>query len=945
MTVTALLVSHAGAQWLPQVLQGIQAQTRAPDFRVAVDTGGKDESAELVATAWGPDAVTSAPRGTGFGEAVTLGLADAPDSDWVWLLHDDANPAPTALAELLAAAEAHPDAEVLGPKLREWPSLRRLLELGITITGTGRRETGLERGEYDQGQHDDVRAVLAVNTAGMLVRRDVLTRLGGFDRQLPVFGNDLDFGWRAAAAGHRTIVVPQAVVFHAEAAHRGVRRTPLTGRHTHYQERRAALYTLLANCRTRALAFQTVRLGVGTLLRTLGFLLVRSVGQAADELAALLSIYVHPGQIHRARAARRELTTAAPEEVRRLLPPWWLPYRHGLDTVSDFLAAASHQAQDVAERRRAAGLATRGAAPGATAQAEDELAEDTGWVARLVTSPLALAVTAFLVLALIGARAAWGPVSGGALSPAPLRAADWWTLYLQQWHPVLYGTDVPAPAYVPVLALLGTLLAGSATAAVAALLVLAVPVALWGAWRFLRVTGHLVSAAGVSRWVLAGGAAAYAMVPVTSGAWGAGRLGLVCSAALLPWLAHAALGFGDPDPDRRWRAGWRCALLLAVAGAFTPTLWVVAAALALVVLVASAVLAPRALRQRSVVGPPLVALVVAPLLVLPWLLPLAAAGRWPGLLMDAGRLPAETTGFVDLLLGRLDASSGPAGVGGIVLVLAVLALVPRASRLLVLLCWSVALVAAGAAAVLSHLSADLATTPWWPGLGGLLLVTQGAWITAVVVAAGEVLAAVRGRAGRAVGVLVAVAVALTPVLGMVWWITRGTLPEDSADTVPAYMVQSSEAGPAHGVLLIEGDTDSGLGYTVRRGDGTTVGEDEIEALSPEDTDFTADVAALVSAPTAAVVRSLAAHGIEYVVLEAPADGRIAATLDAATGLAQASAEDRSARAWQVAGPVDDAGLVGHSTWGRGVLVGLQGLLLVVVAVLAAPSRSSREREP
>ena len=62
-----------------------------------------------------------------------------------------------------------------------------------------------------------------------------------------MFGNDLDFGWRAADAGHTTVVVPQAVVFHAEAAHRGVRQTPLTGRHTHYQERRAALFTLLAN--------------------------------------------------------------------------------------------------------------------------------------------------------------------------------------------------------------------------------------------------------------------------------------------------------------------------------------------------------------------------------------------------------------------------------------------------------------------------------------------------------------------------------------------------------------------------------------------------------------------------------------------------------------------------------------------------------------------------
>ena len=148
--------------------------------------------------------------------------------------------------------------------------------------------------------------MLAVNTAGMLVRRRVLEELGGFDAQLPIFGNDLDFGWRAAAAGHRTVVVPQAVVFHAEAAHRGIRRTPLTGRHTHYQERRAALYTLLVNSRARALPFQVVRLGLGTLLRMVGFLLVRSVGEALDELAALVSLYSQP-----ARDPRRPALAAA----------------------------------------------------------------------------------------------------------------------------------------------------------------------------------------------------------------------------------------------------------------------------------------------------------------------------------------------------------------------------------------------------------------------------------------------------------------------------------------------------------------------------------------------------------------------------------------------------------------------------------------------------------
>ena len=444
----------------------------------------------------------------------------------MWILHDDANPAPDALAELLAAAEADPEADVLGPKLREWPSLRRLLEVGVTISGTGRRETGLERSEYDQGQHDDVRTVLAVNTAGMLVRRSVLDDLGGFDEQLAVFGNDIDFGWRAAAAGHKTIVVPAAVVFHAEAAHRGVRRTPLTGRHTHYQERRAALYTLLANARGRALPWQVVRLGLGTLLRVLGFLLVRAVGQALDELAALVSLYGSPGQVRAARRERKQRREGSRQarpawaDVRRLLAPWWLPYRHGLDAVSDLVTALTLQAQDVAERRRAAAAEAEQDHPvtprrpshdRATADDEEAPEADTGLVARFLTSPVALGVALFVLLVLFGAREAIGPVSGGGLSAAPADARDLWRLHSESWHALGQGTDVPAPPYVLAIAMLATVIGGSVSAAVSAILLLAVPVALWGAWRFLRVVGNLSDAAGAPRWLLAVAATTYAL--------------------------------------------------------------------------------------------------------------------------------------------------------------------------------------------------------------------------------------------------------------------------------------------------------------------------------------------------------------------------------------------------------------------------------------------------
>ncbi len=954
--VALVLVAHDGARWLPTVIDGVAAQT-APIARVvAVDTGSKDESPTLMREAFGH--VHTVKGSTSFPEAVAIALAELQEDpgpagppEWVWILHDDATPHPHALAALLTAAAEHPEAGVLGPKLREWPSLRRLLEVGVTLSGTGRRETGLERGEYDQGQHDEVRRVLAVNSAGMLVRRSVLEQLGGFDPLLPMFGNDIDFGWRAAAAGHTTLVVPQAVVFHAEAAHRGARRTPLTGRHTHYQERRAALYTLLVNAPARTLPLRTLRLLLGTLLRMLGFLMLRSVGEAFDELAALVSVYSRPRELSAARRDRRGRQVVPEREVRRLLAPWWLPYRHGLDFLGDMLAAVTNQAADVAERRRAAAAERDPASfaarkPAIDPDDPDALLQDTGLVARYLTNPIALVLTAVVVLGLVGARTALGSVSGGGLSPTPEGAGAWWRLHYESWHPLVQGTDIPAPPYLLPLALLATLLGGSPGAAVSAVLLLALPAAVWGAWRLLRVAGRLVSPQGAPRWMVLWGSATYALVPAVSGAWGDGRLGPVVAGAVLPWAAHAALGFADPEADRRWRAAWRTGLLVTLLAAFTPVGWLVALVLGVVVLLAALVLLPGVRGQRSVWGPPAVAVLVPPVLLSPWWIPAVLHSDPAALLLDAGRLPLPAVDGTHLLLGRLPDLGAPWWLGLVLPLLALLALIPVRTRIPVLVCWIAGLVTAAVAALVAL--ADLDRSGWTspPGLGFPLVALQGAAVVAVVLGAqGAVAAGLPGWRRWVAGLAAAVAV-VVPVGGMAWFVASGSgaLADGADDPIPAYMLQAAELAPEHGILVLRGSQDDGLSYTVVRGDGVTLGEDEVEALTPEDGDFSALVRDFASTATSAdTVTALARSGIQYVVQPPPADPRVAAAIDATGGLSQASASDRSTRAWQLDEPPTDHWIESGTDWLRVVLLVVQGLGLVVVLVLCAPTTERRRR--
>jgi hypothetical protein len=579
---------------------------------------------------------------------------------------------------------------------------------------------------------------------------------------------------------------------------------------------------------------------------------------------------------------------------------------------------------------------------------EDALGDDSGAVARFLTNPVAVLLTLFVVLALVGAREAFGSVSGGGLSPAPAAGSDWWRLHLESWHPLGLGTAVPAPAYVLPLAALASLLGGSPTAAVTALLALAVPVALWGAWRFLRVVGRLVSPAGAPRWLVLWGATTYALVPAVSGAWGDGRFGTVAVAALLPWVAHAALGFADPDPDRRWRAAWRCALMLALAAAFVPAVWILAVLLGLVVVAAGFGIVRGAMRDRSVWGPPATALAMVPVLLSPWWIPALRESASEGLVLEAGRLPSPRVDALGLLTGRIGDLGAPWWLGVVIGVLAVLSLVPRLTRVPVLVCWVVALVAAVAAAALGSFSLSLPAVATLPTRGFLVVVLQGAFVVAATIGA-------QGLAGRVpttgwtwrrvLGLGLAVVAVVVPLGGLGWFVVGGhdRLHESSDAGIPAYMVQSAMTGPQHGILVIRGDVENGLTYTVLRGDGVTLGEDEIIDLSPEDAAFTRDVRALVSRPTPQIVDRLADRGLEYVVLPAPADGDVAAALDATGGLIQASAEDRSTRAWQVDRPLAPDAVDGPRSWLRIVLLVLQAVALLVVAVLCAPTTERRRR--
>jgi GT2 family glycosyltransferase len=199
-------------------------------------------------------------RPQGFSANVNRGVAET-RGEFVVIANPDTEPAPDAVRILRDFATERPRCGIAGPQLRfpdgRWqPSRRRF----PTVRGTLVRRTPLrslahpferQRDHYllDERPEEPVPADWML-AAFLLLRREMLDELGGFDEHFRLYGEDIDLCYRAAKAGWERWYVPQALATHRYAAE--IDQKLLT-RHTLWQWRGIARFVRKHPERLRAL--------------------------------------------------------------------------------------------------------------------------------------------------------------------------------------------------------------------------------------------------------------------------------------------------------------------------------------------------------------------------------------------------------------------------------------------------------------------------------------------------------------------------------------------------------------------------------------------------------------------------------------------------------------------------------------------------------------------
>ena len=225
--VACVVVTYDALPWIEQCLASVEGIRT-----VVVDNGSSDGTVDVVRDRF-PDVHVIESSNDGLAAGWNRGIAETA-SEHVLVLNADAWLVADALSKLVAAADRHPRAAAIGPKLldpdgslqrsvRGFPTAWRLATEYLFLRKLAPRSRAFNA-FYGAGfDHESERVVEWVMGACFLLRRSAYEEVGPFDERFFLFSEEVDWMRRAADRGWSVVFTPEARCVHVSGAAHGGR--------------------------------------------------------------------------------------------------------------------------------------------------------------------------------------------------------------------------------------------------------------------------------------------------------------------------------------------------------------------------------------------------------------------------------------------------------------------------------------------------------------------------------------------------------------------------------------------------------------------------------------------------------------------------------------------------------------------------------------------------
>lgn len=219
--VDVVIVSYNSGRFLRDAVRSVLETAEANV--IVVDNASQDDSISMIADL--PVKTIPLEDNRGFAYGCNRGWR-AGDAQYVLFLNPDARIGPPGLQALVGLLDRNPDVGIAAPLIRNEDgsidrSLRRFPRLRSTYAQVLYLQRLLPRADWSDEVIHDLRAYETRRSADwlsgacLLVRRDLLDRLGGLDEQFFLYCEDIDLCKRVHDAGFDVVFEPTAVAVHA----------------------------------------------------------------------------------------------------------------------------------------------------------------------------------------------------------------------------------------------------------------------------------------------------------------------------------------------------------------------------------------------------------------------------------------------------------------------------------------------------------------------------------------------------------------------------------------------------------------------------------------------------------------------------------------------------------------------------------------------------------
>jgi hypothetical protein len=224
---SAVVVTYNALPWVERCLDSVRGEET-----VVVDNGSTDGTVDIVRELF-PEATVIEQDNRGLAAGWNAGMAAA-TGRYFLILNADAWLTEGSLRRLVAFADGHPEAAIVGPRLlnpdgtlqrsvRGFPTLWRLATEYLFLRKLAPRSRALNAFYGGGFAHDEVREADFVMGACMLVRREAVEQVGELDEAFFLFSEETDWAYRFREAGWKVLFFPGAECVHVGGASHGGR--------------------------------------------------------------------------------------------------------------------------------------------------------------------------------------------------------------------------------------------------------------------------------------------------------------------------------------------------------------------------------------------------------------------------------------------------------------------------------------------------------------------------------------------------------------------------------------------------------------------------------------------------------------------------------------------------------------------------------------------------